>query len=329
MLLGSYAVSNLIRENKIFQIDGYLETASNDGSGMQSLDFCLFKLLKQGEISIEEAVKLAIQPESLKRGGRAARGMMDAKARDKALERARTWRRQVSRRRREGLPGSRRAGGRAARVLGTLRRPRDAAQLLIEEPRRAAGQASRLDAAGGRSGPLMAAIFLGRAGDNPRAVQLFMSLGEQQRAVELLQKAGDSVGAAKLAAMKPGQFETGPMLAPAKATAVGGQAVSMATAQKLEETGKLEAALQSYLSLKRFADAGRCAKALGRRRMPPSSMRAGLPLRRRRRTELGDTERPWRTSAGAGRGSRYRVAAAMAVRMATNLNVLDFASRTS
>ena len=67
VLVQSYAVSNLIRENKVFQIDGYLDTASDDGSGMQSLDACLFKLLKQGEVTLDEALKLANQPESLKR----------------------------------------------------------------------------------------------------------------------------------------------------------------------------------------------------------------------------------------------------------------------
>jgi twitching motility protein PilT len=67
VLLQSYAVSNLIRENKVFQIDGYLDTASYDGSGMQSLDASLFKLVKQGEITLEEALKFANQPESLKR----------------------------------------------------------------------------------------------------------------------------------------------------------------------------------------------------------------------------------------------------------------------
>ncbi|MCA1827807.1 MAG: type IV pilus twitching motility protein PilT [Myxococcales bacterium] len=66
ILLQSYAVSNLIRENKVFQIDGYLETASNDGSGMQSLDACLFRLVKQGDITVDEALKFANQPESLK-----------------------------------------------------------------------------------------------------------------------------------------------------------------------------------------------------------------------------------------------------------------------
>ena len=67
VLLQSYAVSNLIRENKVFQIDGYLETSSYDGSGMQSLDACLFKLVKGGEITVDEALKFSNQPDSLKR----------------------------------------------------------------------------------------------------------------------------------------------------------------------------------------------------------------------------------------------------------------------
>jgi len=67
VLLQSYAVSNLIRENKVFQIDAYLDTAAYDGSGMQSLDACLFNLVKHGEITAEEALKFANQPESLKR----------------------------------------------------------------------------------------------------------------------------------------------------------------------------------------------------------------------------------------------------------------------
>src|SRR5260221_4272325 len=67
ILLQSYAVSNLIRENKVFQIDRYLDSASNDGSGTQSLDAHLFRLVKGGEITVEEALKFANQPDSLKR----------------------------------------------------------------------------------------------------------------------------------------------------------------------------------------------------------------------------------------------------------------------
>src|SRR5204862_4266280 len=192
---------------------------------------------------------------------RAARGLMDAKARDKAVERARSLEKAGQGDAAAKLLREVGAVEEAARVLGTLRRPRDAAQLLIESLGVPPSQAGRLDPVG-KKRALMAAIFLSRAGENPQAVQLFMALGEQQRAVELLQKAGDAVGAAKLAGMKPGQFDSGPMLAPSKATAVGGQAVSMVTAQKLEAQGKLEAALQSYVQLKRFAEGARVAKAL-------------------------------------------------------------------
>ncbi len=251
---------------------------------------------------------------------------MDAKARDKALERAR------------GLEKSgqgdaaaklfREAGAveEAARVLGSLRRPRDAAQLLIESLGVPVTQAGRLDPAG-KKRALMAAIFLGRAGDAQQAVQLFLALGEQQRAVEVLQKAGDAVGAAKLAGMKPGQFETGPMLAPARATAVGGHAVSMVSAQKLEDQGKLQGALESYVQLKRFADAARVAKALGR---PADAAQlhadAGQPFEASQAyLELGDTGKALENLCRVpAEDAQYRMAAAMAVRLATNLNVLDF-----
>jgi eukaryotic-like serine/threonine-protein kinase len=251
---------------------------------------------------------------------------MDAKVRDKALERARGLEKAG-----QGDAAAklfREAGAleEAARVLGTLRRPRDAALLLIESLGVPPGQAGRLDAAG-KKRALMAAIFLGRAGDTQQAVQLFMALGEQQRAVELLQKAGDSVGAAKLAAMKPGQFDTGPMLAPAKATAVGGHAVSLTSAQKLEQQGKLEAALQSYVQLKRFADAARVAKSLGRSADAAQLFAdAGQPFDAAQAyLELGDTGKALENLCRVpAEDPQYRMAVAMAVRLATNLNVLDF-----
>jgi len=102
---------------------------------------------------------------------------MDGKARDKALERARSLE--------KGGQGDaaaklfREAGEveEAARVLGTLRRPRDAAQLLLDNLGVPPAQAGRLDPAGKKLA-LMAAIFLGRAGESQTAVQLFMALGE-------------------------------------------------------------------------------------------------------------------------------------------------------
>src|SRR5258708_10630451 len=67
LLLPSYPVSNLIRENKVFQIDGYLDSASNDGSGMQRVDAIIFRLVKGGEITGEESLKVANQPGTLER----------------------------------------------------------------------------------------------------------------------------------------------------------------------------------------------------------------------------------------------------------------------
>src|SRR5256714_9043376 len=249
---------------------------------------------------------------------------MDAKVRDKALERARSLE--------KGGQGDaaaklfREAGAveEAARVLGALRRPRDAAQLLLDSLGVPPGQAGRLDPAG-KKAAFMAAIFLGRSGENQMAVQVFMALGEQQRAVELLQKAGDAVGAARIASMKPGEFDTGAMLAPAKATAVGGQAVSILSAQKMEEQGKLEAALETYVQLKRFADAGRLAKALGRTANAAEFYAdAGVPFEAAQAyLELGDTgnalDNFCRVPAD---DAQYRVAAAMAARLATDPQLL-------
>ena len=252
--------------------------------------------------------------------------MIDAKSRDKALERARSLEKAGQGDAAAKLYQQAGAVDEAARVLGTLRRPRDAAQLLLEALGVPPAQAGRLDAAG-KKRALMAAIFLGRAGDNAEAVQLFMALGEQQRAVELLQKAGDSVGAAKLASLKPGQFDSGPLLAPAKATAVGGHAVSMASAQKLESQGKLEAALQAYVGLKRFADGARVAKALGRVADAAQLYAdAGAPFEAGQAyLELGDTGKALDNLCRVPADDpQYRLAAAIAVRLATNLNVLDF-----
>jgi serine/threonine-protein kinase len=251
---------------------------------------------------------------------------MDAKARDKALERARTLEKSGQGDAAAKLLQQAGAVDEAARVLGTLRRPRDAAQILLDNLGVVPAQAGRLDPAG-KKRALMAAIFLGRAGDNDAAVQLFLALGEQQRAVELLQKAGDAVGAARLAALKPGQFGNGPLLAPSKATAVGGQAVSLASAQKLESQGKLEAALHSYVGLKRFSEAARVAKALGRAADAAQlHADAGEPFEASQAyLELGDTGKAMDNLCRVPADDpRYRVAAAIAVRLATNLNVLDF-----
>jgi len=67
ILLQNFAVANLIRENKVHQLEAYLQTAALDDSGMQSLDSSLFRHVEQGLITVEEALRAANHPEQLKR----------------------------------------------------------------------------------------------------------------------------------------------------------------------------------------------------------------------------------------------------------------------
>jgi twitching motility protein PilT len=66
VMLQTVGISNLIRENKCYQIDAYLQTA-DPGSGMQSLDSGLFQSVKDGIIGIEEALRVANFPDVLRR----------------------------------------------------------------------------------------------------------------------------------------------------------------------------------------------------------------------------------------------------------------------
>ena len=182
----------------------------------------LFKLLKQGEISIEEAVKLANPaPVAEAPGGRAARGMMDAKARDKALERARSL--EKAGQADAAAKVFREAGAleEAARVLGTLRRPRDAAQLLIESLGVPPAQARPAGRGGEEAGPDGGHLPRPRGRQSAGGAALHVARRAAARGRVAAEGGRFGGDAAKLAAMKPGQFETGPMLAPAKATAVG------------------------------------------------------------------------------------------------------------
>jgi twitching motility protein PilT len=66
VLLQSFAISNLIRENKIHQIDGLLQSMESAGTGMMSIDNCLLRYLKQGLITIDDACAVATDPEYLR-----------------------------------------------------------------------------------------------------------------------------------------------------------------------------------------------------------------------------------------------------------------------
>jgi twitching motility protein PilT len=67
ILLQNYAVANMMRENKLHQLDGYMQSASNDGSGTQSLDHCIIRYVREGLIEAEEGLHVATYPDQLKK----------------------------------------------------------------------------------------------------------------------------------------------------------------------------------------------------------------------------------------------------------------------
>jgi twitching motility protein PilT len=73
LMLQTYAVSHMIRENKVHQLDGYLQTAEQQQSksGVQTLDGCLLRYLGDGLITLDEAVRAASDPDNLRRLARA------------------------------------------------------------------------------------------------------------------------------------------------------------------------------------------------------------------------------------------------------------------
>lgn len=150
----------------------------------------------------------------------------------------------------------------AARVLSGQRRFAEAAELLASHLGVPIQEAYTLNAEG-RKLALLGAICYARAGQTSEAVELFVALREHQRAAEVLQKAGDLVGAARVLASAGKKFSA--MSPPVEAPrGVSGNAVTIESARKLEDLGKPELAIQAYVQLKRYGEAGRVARQLGK-----------------------------------------------------------------
>jgi twitching motility protein PilT len=66
ILFANYAVSNMIRENKSYQIDSYLQSGEATQQGMSSLEFCLRDLVRERMITVEEAMSFVPGSEALK-----------------------------------------------------------------------------------------------------------------------------------------------------------------------------------------------------------------------------------------------------------------------
>ena len=63
ILIGNHAVRNLIREKKTHQLDNVLTTGRKEG--MRSLDTHLKELVAENIVTIEEALRVANDPQTL------------------------------------------------------------------------------------------------------------------------------------------------------------------------------------------------------------------------------------------------------------------------
>jgi len=66
VMVPNTAIRNLIRENKIHQIYGLMQTGQAE-SGMQTMNQSLIKALQRGLITVEDALRISPEPEELKR----------------------------------------------------------------------------------------------------------------------------------------------------------------------------------------------------------------------------------------------------------------------
>lgn len=66
ILQQNFAIANMIRENKLHQLDGYLQSANFAETGMQSMDSCLFRYIKEGLIWLDDALLISDYPDQLR-----------------------------------------------------------------------------------------------------------------------------------------------------------------------------------------------------------------------------------------------------------------------
>ena len=211
------------------------------------------------------------------------------------------------------------------RLLAAARRYREAGEVLLGSLQVRPGQVGQLEPSL-KKRALSAAIWLAKGGEAQVSVELFVALGERQRAIEALQRAGDQVGAARLSAGE--RLDGGPsLLGIGKQAAVSGAATSLLAAQKLESAGKLDAAFDAYVQLRKYADGARVAKRLGRIADAAQLYAdAGVPFEAAKcYLDAGDTGKALDNLVRVPRDdANYRGAAVRAVQLASGLNALGF-----
>jgi len=64
IMLGNYAIGNLIRDSRTYEVPAVLEVRSQ--KGMQTLDQALRKLVEAGQVTLDDALMRAHNPQELK-----------------------------------------------------------------------------------------------------------------------------------------------------------------------------------------------------------------------------------------------------------------------
>jgi len=151
----------------------------------------------------------------------------------------------------------------AARILALRGRHAEAGRLLFTALRVETQQVHQLQGEK-RKLALKAAIYFARAGEANLSAAIFVQLGERGRAADVLERAGDGVAAAKLRSGAPADLGTSALpAAPGRRTAER-DGVSLPLARRLEQEGKLELAMQTYVELGKPTEAARVARKLKR-----------------------------------------------------------------
>ena len=215
------------------------------------------------------------------------------------------------------------AGDDVVRLLIAARRFAEAGKLLLTSVGGSAAKLAGLDTAK-KKRALQAGICFANGGESRQAVEIFLALGEKARAVELLEKEGDYATATRVEQASPSDL-AGMAYAPAGQS--GQTATTLAAAQKLEAQGKHEAALAAYQQLKQLGHAGRMAHLLKRPAQAAELFeQGGMPYEAAVcYREAGDTGKCLDNLMRVPRDDkRYRGACLHAIKLATELNLLDF-----
>jgi eukaryotic-like serine/threonine-protein kinase len=212
----------------------------------------------------------------------------------------------------------------AARVLASQSKYGEAGNLLVSGLGVSIGEFHKLEGDARRQAYLAASYF-SKAGNMQTAVEILVEIGERARAAELLERGGDHLAAERLRSKKSGGYVPSADSGPRRG--IGGAAVNMDAARKLEKEGKLDLAVQAYVQIKHYGEAGRILAKLSRFADAANLFaEGGLPYEAGLcYLEAGDTGKGVDNLVRVPRNDRrYREAAAKVVRVAAGLNLLDF-----